>query len=93
MNEILQKLKQGINLSFKESKLLFGELMNGKYTENETIEILESFIKKGETKDEIAGGVFILRDKASKVKTSFFKIYLLISWLQIKKNQRRLKNH
>ena len=69
MNEILQKLKQGINLSFKESKLLFGELMNGKYTENETIEILESFIKKGETKDEIAGGVFILRDKASKVKT------------------------
>ena len=47
MNEILQKLKQGINLSFKESKLLFGELMNGKYTENETIEILESFIKKG----------------------------------------------
>ena len=33
---------------------------------NQIIEILESFIKKGETKDELAGGIFVLRDKATK---------------------------
>jgi len=69
MNEILQKLKQGKNLSFEESKLLFDNLMIGKYAENVTLEILEAFSKKGETKDEIAGGIFVLRDKANKVNT------------------------
>ena len=69
MNEILQKLKQGKNLSFEESKLLFDNLMIGKYSENVTLEILEAFSKKGETKDEIAGGIFVLRDKANKVNT------------------------
>ena len=27
------------------------------------------FLKKGETKDELAGGIYVLREKASKVKT------------------------
>ncbi len=42
--------------------------MEGKYDESSIIEILEAFTKKGETKDELAGGIFVLRDKASKVK-------------------------
>ena len=67
MSDISTKLKQGQNLSFKDSKSLFSDLMEGKHTESQIIEILEALIKKGETKDELAGGIFVLRDKATKV--------------------------
>ena len=67
MSDIIAKLKHGHNLSFEESKFLFSDLMEGKHTENQIIEILEDLIKKGETKDELAGGIFVLRDKATKV--------------------------
>ena len=69
MSNLIENLKKGMNLSFEESKTLFNELMEGKYDENSIIEILESLLKKGETKDELAGGIFVLREKASKVKT------------------------
>ena len=68
MTEIIENLQKGQSLSFEESKSLFSDLMEGKYEEDEIIEILESFIKKGETKDELAGGIFVLREKANKVK-------------------------
>ena len=67
MSDIATKLKQGQNLSFEDSKSLFSDLMEGKHTEDQIIEILEALIKKGETKDELAGGIFILRDKATRV--------------------------
>ena len=67
MSNIVAKLKQGQNLSLRDSKSLFSDLMEGKYAEKQIIEILEAFIKKGETKDELAGGIFVLRDKATKV--------------------------
>ena len=67
MSEIKEKLKKGENLNFEESKALFADLMEGKYDENSIIQILEAFIKKGETKDELAGGIFILRNKAIKI--------------------------
>ena len=67
MSDAITELKQGQNLSFEESKSLFSDLMEGKHTEDQIIEILEALIKKGETKDELAGGIFILRDKAIKV--------------------------
>ena len=70
MSNIQEKLKKGQNLSFEESKILFSELMEGKHNEIEIIEILEAFLKKGETKDELAGGIFVLREKASKVITT-----------------------
>jgi len=69
MSDVITKLKLGQNLSFKESKSLFSDLMEGKHQENKIIEILEALIKKGETKDELAGGIFVLRDKATKVST------------------------
>ena len=69
MTNIVEKLKRGENLTFEESKFLFAELMEGKYAENSIIEILEAFIKKGETKDELAGGIYILREKANRVKS------------------------
>ena len=56
MSNFVESLKKGHNLSFEESKALFNELMEGKYDENSIIEILESLLKKGETKDELAGG-------------------------------------
>ena len=68
MTDIIEKLKNGQNLSFEESKVLFTDLMEGKHSEELIVEILESFIKKGETKDELAGGIFVLRNKANKVK-------------------------
>ena len=67
MSDAITKLKQGQNLSFEESKSLFSNLMEGKHEEDQIIEILEALIKKGETKDELAGGIFVLRDKAIKV--------------------------
>ena len=67
MPNIREKLIKGQNLSFIESKALFEELMEGKYDQNMVIEILESLLKKGETKDELAGGIYVLRHKASKV--------------------------
>ena len=51
MSNILENLREGRDLSFEESKVLFNELMEGKYDENSIIEILESLIKKGETKN------------------------------------------
>jgi anthranilate phosphoribosyltransferase len=69
MTDIVENLKKGQNLSFEESKSLFSSLMEGEYEEGLIIEILEALIKKGETKDELAGGIYVLRDKASKVNS------------------------
>ena len=65
MSDIKEKLKEGFNLSFEESKILFNELIEGKYEESSIIEILEILKNKGETKDELAGGIFVLRKKAN----------------------------
>ena len=77
MSNFVESLKKGQSLSFEESKALFNELMEGKYNENSIIEILESLVKKGETKDELAGGIFVLREKATKVKAEEDTICLL----------------
>ena len=69
MSNIKEKLKKGQNLSFEESKILFSELMEGKHNESSIIDILENLLAKGETKDELAGGIYVLREKASKVNT------------------------
>ena len=68
MTNLIDILKNGKNLSFDESKTLFNDLMEGKYNDSAIIEILESLSKKGETKDELAGGIFVLREKATKVE-------------------------
>ena len=67
MSDAITKLKQGQNLSFEESKSLFSDLMEGKHEEAQIIEILEALIKKGETKDELAGGIFVLRRKIPSI--------------------------
>jgi len=70
MTNFIEKLKNNENLSFEESKSLFSSLMEGKYDENSIIKILESLTQKGETKDELAGGIYVLRNKANKVNTN-----------------------
>ena len=67
MTEIVEILKNGQDLSFEQSKTLFSDLMEGKHSDDSIIEILESLIRKCETKDEIAGGIYVLRNKAKKV--------------------------
>ena len=42
MSNIKEKLKKGQNLSFKDSKILFSELMEGKHDESSIIDILEN---------------------------------------------------
>jgi anthranilate phosphoribosyltransferase len=68
MKEFIRKLESSKNLSFEESKILFSNIMEGKYDEVNIIKILEALSSKGETKDELAGGIFVLRSKAISVK-------------------------
>ncbi len=68
MTDFIKKLESNENLSFEESKTLFLNIMEGKYDEISIIKILESLSSKGETKDELAGGIFVMRSKATAVK-------------------------
>lgn len=67
MKKFLSKLKSKQNLSFEESKTAFEILMNGKASEDEIFDFLTLLSLKGEVSDEIAGGVYILRNKAKRV--------------------------
>ena len=67
MEEIIKKLKSKQDLNFEESKSAFESMMSGKIDEKQIIDFLSFSSEKGETSSEIAGGVYVLRDKASKV--------------------------
>ncbi len=67
MEQILEKLKKKENLTFEESKSAFELLMSGKANEEEIFNFLTLLSKKGEVSDEIAGGVYILREKSKRV--------------------------
>ena len=67
MEEIIKKLKNKQNLNFEESKSIFEKMMSGKVNEEQIQDFLIFSSAKGETSDEIAGGVYILRNKATKV--------------------------
>ena len=68
MTNFINKLESRKNLSFEESKNLFSNIMEGKYDEVTIIKILEYLSLKGETKDELAGGIFVMRSKATIVR-------------------------
>jgi anthranilate phosphoribosyltransferase len=67
MKRYLDKLKKKENLSFDESKAAFEILMNGKASDSEIFDFLTLLSAKGEVSDEIAGGVYVLRDKSKRV--------------------------
>jgi len=68
MIDFIKKLESKENLSLEESKGLFSNIMEGKYEEDKIIKILNALSNKGETKDELAGGIFVMRSKATLVK-------------------------
>ena len=70
MSDFIKKLESNENLTFEESKSLISNIMEGKYDDNTIVKILENLSNKGETKDELAGGVFVMISKAALVKTS-----------------------
>ena len=67
MKQFLEKLKKKQDLSFEESKLAFNILMNGEATDDEIFDFLTLLSLKGEVSDEIAGGVYVLREKSKRV--------------------------
>ena len=67
MKIFLEKLNNKQNLTFEESKTAFEILMDGKASDNETFDFLTLLSAKGEVSDEIAGGVYILRNKSKRV--------------------------
>ena len=67
MEKFLEKLKNMENLSFDESKAAFEILMDGKASDDEIFNFLTLLSAKGEVSDEIAGGVYVLRNKSKRV--------------------------
>ena len=67
MKKFLEKLKNKQDLSFNESKAAFKILMEGEASEEEIFQFLTLLSSKGEVSDEIAGGVFVLREKSKRV--------------------------
>ena len=67
MQKFLEKLKNKQDLSFNESKAAFEILMDGKATDEEIFDFLTLLSAKGEVSDEIAGGVYVLRNKSKRV--------------------------
>ena len=68
IDELIKCISEGKNLSFDESKSIFLSIMSGNISEDLIFKFLTDLSKKGETADEIAGGVYILREKSLKVK-------------------------
>ncbi len=68
MEQILEKLRNKNDLSFEESKSAFELLMTGQANEDQIYDFLTLLSDKGEVSDEIAGGVYVLREKSKRVK-------------------------
>ena len=67
MKQFIEKIKKKENLTFDESKSAFELLMEGKAEEQEIFDFLTLLSAKGESSDEVAGGVFVLRNKSKRV--------------------------
>ena len=70
MEQILEKLRNKTDLSFEESKSAFELLMTGQANEDQIYDFLTLLSDKGEVSDEIAGGVYVLREKSKRVKVT-----------------------
>ena len=70
VEQLIDGISKGKSLSFEESKFIFLNIMSGKLSENIIYNFLVNLSAKGETSEEIAGGVYTLREKALKVNTS-----------------------
>ena len=66
--KLIDKISNNKNLTFEESKKIFLDIMSGNMKEESIYNFLTLLSTKGETSEEIAGGVYVLREKALKVK-------------------------
>tara|TARA_B110001452_G_scaffold23602_1_gene18794 strand:+ start:110 stop:1102 length:993 start_codon:yes stop_codon:yes gene_type:complete len=67
MKQYIKKIKNKQNLSFDESKAAFELLMEGKASNQDIFDFLTLLSDKGEASDEVAGGVYVLRNKSKRV--------------------------
>jgi len=67
MKIFIDKLNNKENLTYKESKSAFEILMEGKASDKEIFDFLTLLSAKGEVSNEIAGGVYVLRNKSKRV--------------------------
>ena len=67
MKQFIDKIGAKHDLTFSESKEDFKILMEGKANDQEIFEFLTLLSNKGESSDEIAGGVYVLREKSKRV--------------------------
>jgi len=67
MKQYIDKIRENQNLTFDESKAAFEILMEGKANDQEIFDFLTLLSVKGEASNEIAGGVFVLRNKSKRV--------------------------
>ena len=70
MKDFVDKIRAKQDLSFDESKAAFEILMEGKANDQEIFDFLTFLSEKGETSNEIAGGVYILREKSKRVNVN-----------------------
>jgi len=70
MDQILENLKNKQDLTFEESKTAFEILMTGKASDDQIFSFLTLLSEKGEVSDEIAGGVYVLREKSKRVNVT-----------------------
>jgi len=70
MKVFLEKLLNKKDLTFEESKIAFKTLMNGKASDGEIFSFLTLLSEKGEVANEIAGGVYVLRNKSKRVNVN-----------------------
>ena len=67
MIKFINKLKNREHLTFNESKEAFQILMEGGAEDKQIHDFLVYLSLKGESSEEIAGGVYILREKSKRV--------------------------
>ena len=71
---LLEKLLEGDDLSFVESTELMHKIMEGKLTNSQMAAILVALRLKGETVEEITACASVMREKATKIESSFSKL-------------------
>ena len=67
MKQFIDKIGAKQDLTFVESKEAFKVLMEGNASDQEIFDFLTLLSEKGESSDEIAGGVYVLREKSKRV--------------------------
>ena len=65
-DQLINNISNGNDLTFEESKKKFLDIMSGNMKEESIYNFLKALSNKGETSEEIAGGVYVLREKALK---------------------------